>query len=131
MKTPSKLIALFSFSIILVFTSACKKNSTGGKAEVHVIVTNNGTPIYHSNAYVKFGTNKAPSDPTSNYDLMAHGEETDNHVHIEDLRPGTYYITAVGINTITGKTVQGGTSVEIKWKDRKNTLEADINAQDQ
>ena len=110
----------------LVFATSCKKNGTGGKAEVHAMITNNGKPINHSTVYVKFGTHHAPANPTSDYDLMAHGEETDNHVHIEDLRPGEYYLYAVGTNTATGKTVKGGTSVEIKWKDRKETIEADI-----
>ena len=110
----------------LVLATSCKKNGTGGKAEVHAMITNNGNPIYHSNVYVKFGTHHAPSDPTTDYDLKAHGEKTDNHVHIEDLRPGEYYLYAVGTNTLTGKTVKGGTSVEIKWKERKETLDVDI-----
>jgi len=124
-KTMNSVLTLLAISG-LVFATSCKKNGTGGKAEVHAMITNNGKPIYHSTVYVKFGTHHAPSDPTTDYDMKAHGEETDNHVHIEDLRPGEYYLYAVGTNTLTGKTVKGGTSVEIKWKERKETLEADI-----
>lgn len=110
----------------ILFTSSCKKNSTGGDAILHVKIYNNGTPINHSNVYVKFDAKEAPSDPSSNYNLKEHGEETDNHVHIEGLRPGQYYLYAVGVNTLTGKTVKGGTAVEIKWKDRKKMTEINI-----
>lgn len=126
MKTNMKsALALLAISG-LVLTTSCKKNGTGGKAEVHAMITNNGTPINKAMLYVKFNATSAPANPTTDYDLMAHGEETDNHVHVEDLRPGKYYLYAVGTNTVTGKTVKGGTSVEIKWKDRKESLEADI-----
>lgn len=112
----------------LTLTPSCKKNDTGGKAEVHVKVSNNGGPIYNSTLYVKFDAHHEPSAPTSDYDLKLQGSSSDNHIHVEDLRPGEYYLYAVGINTSTGKTVKGGTAVEIKWKDRKKTIEADISA---
>lgn len=126
MKTSFKFLFTTTILVLSLLSPSCKKNTSGGKAEVHVHVTHQGLPIYHANAYVKFGSSTAPANPTKDYDLMAHGEETDNHVHVEGLRPGTYYLTAVGVNTLTGKTVQGGTSVEIKWKDRKNTLDLEI-----
>lgn len=126
MKTTMKsALALLAISG-LALTTSCKKNGTGGKAEVHAMITSNGKPINHSTVYVKFGTHHAPSDPTTDFDMKAHGEETDNHVHIEDLRPGEYYLYAVGTNTLTGKTVKGGASVEIAWKERKETIEVDI-----
>lgn len=125
MKTKINLITILLAATFIVFTS-CKKNSGGGKAEIHAKIYNKGTEINHSDLYVKFGTTEQPSDPTRNYDIMEHGEETDNHVHVEDLRPGKYYLYAIGVNTLTGKNVKGGASVEIKWKDRKNTLEVPI-----
>lgn len=112
----------------LILTPSCKKNNTGGKAEVHVMVSNNGTPIYNSTLYVKFDAHHEPSDPTGDYNLKLQGSSSDNHVHVEDLRPGEYYLYAIGVNASTGKTVKGGTAVEIKWKDRKKTIEADISA---
>lgn len=76
--------------------------------------------------YIKFNSRSAPSDPTTNYDLKVEGEATDNHVHIDELRPGNYYLYAVGFDKTINKTVKGGTAVEIKWKDRKKTIEAEI-----
>lgn len=125
MKTKNSFITILFATTLIVFTS-CKKNNSGGKAELHAKIYNNGREINHSDLYVKFGTTEQPSDPEKDYDIMVHGEETDNHVHVEDLRPGKYYLYAVGVNTLTGKTVKGGASVEIKWKDRKNTLEVPI-----
>jgi|JI10StandDraft_1071094.scaffolds.fasta_scaffold360801_2 hypothetical protein len=119
----STAIFLSSFTLL---NYSCKKNDTGGHAEIHAKVYHNGAPINHSTIYIKFDTHHAPDSPTTDYNLKAHGEESDNHVHIEDLRPGEYYLFAVGTNTATGKTVKGGTSIEISWKERKETLEAEI-----
>lgn len=113
-------------TIIVLATTACKKNDTGGKAEVHALIMNNATPINAATVYVKFNATQQPSNPTSDYDLKAEGEATENHVHIEDLRPGQYYLYAIGLNTTTNKVVHGGAAVEIKWKDRKATTEVDI-----
>lgn len=126
MKTTHHLTLAIFTSLLILFTASCKKNGTGGKAELHAKIYNNGTAINHSDLYVKFDATQAPSDPTHNYDLKGHGEETDNHVHVESLRPGQYYLYAVGVNTVTGKTVQGGAAVEIKWKDRKKMVEVSI-----
>lgn len=126
MKTTIKSVLMLITASTLILNTSCKKNGTGGKAMVHATVSHNGKPINHSTIYVKFGTHHAPENPTTDFDLKAHGEETDNHVHIEDLRPGEYYLYAVGINTVTGKTVKGGTSVEISWSERKETIDADI-----
>ena len=59
------------------------------------------------------------TDPTSNYDLKVEGEPTDNHVHIEDLRYGEYYLYAVGYYSSNSETVKDGIPVAIKWSQRK------------
>ena len=127
-KMKTSVLTLLAVATLVTTTQSCKKNGTGGKAEIHAMVANNSTPIYSSTAYVKFDAHHQPSNPTTDYDLKVEGEATDNHVHIEDLRPGEYYIYCVGTNTVTNKVVKGGVAVEIKWKDRKQTIEADIAA---
>lgn len=126
MKNIKTNLLIATFVLLILALPACKKNSDGGDAEVHAKITNNGTPINNAHVYIKFGTTTQPSDPTTNYDLMAHGESTDNHVHIEGLRPGDYYLYATGTNTATGKAVKGGTSVSIAWKERKDMIDADV-----
>jgi len=123
MKSLLKYIIIFS--IFFAF-SACKKNSTGGKTKITVYPAHHGKPIYGATVYVKFNTNDMPSDPTSNYDLKVVGEENEEHVHIEGLRYGKYYLYAVGYDPEISETVVGGAPLTIKWKERKNSIDFDI-----
>lgn len=124
MKTTIKTIMQIAFTATLLFS--CKKNGDGGKAEIHVRVNHHSTPINGSTVYVKFGTQELPSNPESNYDLKVKGEETDNHVHIENMRYGEYYLYAVGYDSTISQTVKGGMPVKIKWSERKTTIEVEI-----
>lgn len=126
MKT-NKFVALsISCALIILMNISCKKNDEGGKAEIHALIYHGSTEIRNSTLYVKFGATSAPSDPTSDYDMKLNGESGDNHVHIEELRRGDYYLYAVGMDTVTHQSVKGGSHVEIKWKDRKKLIEADV-----
>lgn len=124
-KSTKSIFAIVALASLLTIVS-CKKNDTGGKAEIHAHIGHHNTEISSSIVYIKFNSRSAPSDPTTNYDLKVEGEATDNHVHIDELRPGNYYLYAVGFDKTINKTVKGGTAVEIKWKDRKKTIEAEI-----
>lgn len=125
MKTINILLAptlLFLFFGI----ASCKKNGTGGKASLHVMVYNGSTPIKASTIYVKFGTQTQPTDAKNNFDLKVQGEEDDNHVHIEDLRVGEYYLYAVGYDSLAKKNVEGGIATTIKWSERKEMKSVDL-----
>lgn len=124
-KTTKGALTTLAIAALLTLVS-CKKNDTGGKADIHAHIGHHTTEITSSTVYVKFNAHSAPSDPVNDYDLKIEGEETDNHVHIDGLRPGQYYLYAVGFDKTINKAVKGGTSVEIKWKDRKKTIEAEI-----
>lgn len=119
------IILIVTVAIATLF-GACKKNGTGGDAEIHAKVAHHEKAINASTVYVKFNATELPENPTTNYDLKVEGEVTDNHVHIEELRPGNYYLYAVGFDSTISQTVRGGTGVVIKWSDRKETIEADI-----
>lgn len=123
MKFLLKYIILFS--IIFAFNS-CKKNTTGGKTKISVSPEHHGESIYGATVYVKFNTTEMPSDPTSNYDMVVVGDPSEEHVHINGLRYGKYYLYAVGYDPEIGETVVGGTSLTIKWKERKNDIDLDI-----
>lgn len=119
------LIAVVAVTLTFVAPS-CKKNSDGGKAEIHAEIFHGTTEIRSADLYVKFGATSAPSDPTTDYDLKLKGETTDNHVHVEDLHRGDYYLYAVGRDSTTHQTVKGGTHVEIKWSERKKLIDAEV-----
>ncbi len=124
MKTTIKTITL-AFMVTAGIYS-CKKSETGGKAEVHAKILHHSTPVNAATLYVKFDTQELPSDITTNYDLKLEGEATDNHVHVEDLRYGEYYLYAVGYDSTISQTVKGGIPVKIKWSERKETIEIDV-----
>jgi hypothetical protein len=116
-------LSLVLLSGLAIMGISCTKNDTGGKALVHALIYYKGTPFNNATVYVKFDAASAPADPSIDYDFIAYGEGTDNHVHIDNLRPGKYYLYATAANAVTGSTLKGGRAVEIKWKDRKETLE--------
>jgi hypothetical protein len=118
---------LVTFSLVTV--CACKKNSTGGKAEIHAIISHGSTPVIGTTTlYVKFDAKSQPADPVSTYDLKVMGEPDDNHVHVEDLRPGNYYLYAVAFDSTAMLPVKGGAAATIKWGERKKTKEVHIQA---
>lgn len=124
MNTILKKIAFTACVATLLLS--CKKNNEGGKAEIHARITHNFTPVNAATLYVKYGTQKCPSDIESNCDLKIMGEEMDNHVHVENMRYGEYYIYAVGFDSTISQIVKGGVAVKIKWSERKQTIDVDI-----
>jgi len=123
MKSQLKYIIFF---LIIVAFNSCKKNSTGGKTKITVYPAHHGKAIYGATVYVKFNTSDLPSDPTNNYDLKVVGEDSEEHVHIEGLRYGNYYLYAVGFDPEISETVVGGAPLTIKWKERKSNINFDI-----
>lgn len=116
------LIAVLAFTVI----TGCKKNGTGGKANVHANIKHHTTPIKGATLYVKFDAKELPSDPTNNYDLKETGCNLCTDIHVEGLLPGNYYLYAVGFDSTIMQPVSGGTSVRIPWSDRKNDIETDV-----
>jgi hypothetical protein len=108
----------------LFLTPSCKKNESGGKAEIHARIYHGSAPVVGTTTlYVKFDAKSQPSDPVSAYDLKLTGDPDDNHVHVEGLRPGDYYLYAVAYDSTAMMQVKGGAAATIKWKERKKLKE--------
>ncbi len=116
---------LISISAVVINTS-CKKNNTGGQAIVMAHVGHHNTAIYGARVYVKFNARELPEDPENNYDLKVEAESVENHIHIQGLRYGQYYLYAVGYDSSLKQTVKGGLALSISWNERKKQLEVDI-----
>jgi hypothetical protein len=118
-------------SIFLLATAAlftifsCKKSDTGGHAHIVAYTNHHGVAINFPTVYVKFGTKEKPSDPTNDYDMKLVGVH-ENHVHIDDLRYGDYYLYAVGFDSSIMLPVKGGVPVKIKWGQRHEETEVNI-----
>ncbi len=121
-----KLIVLF-FAIAVLFPfSSCNKAGIGGKAIVVAIPKHHDEHIYGATAYVKFDTDTEPADPINDYDLIVAGEAGEDHVHIEELQPGQYFIYCVGFDSIEAVTVKGGAAIKIKGSQKEDEIDLEI-----
>jgi len=112
-----KLIYLAIASI--VFLVACKKENepvcnagTGGKTNLAVFPQHHGAPIFGATAYIKFNTQS--SSGVSNSDLTVEGEPGEEHIHVNGLRCGDYFIYCVGYDSTISMPVRGGIPFTIK-----------------
>lgn len=127
MKNVIKSMIVLAVIAALSINYSCKKNDTGGKAEIHAMIFHGTTPIVGTTTlYVKFDATSKPANPVSDHDLMLMGEPDDNHVHVEELRPGNYYLYAMAYDSLAQTAVQGGAAVTIKWSERKKMIEVKV-----
>ena len=123
-----KTFLRYSVIIILwsIITFSCKKNETGGDATIAAFPKHHSKSVKGATMYVKFGTEELPSNPTTNYDLKIVGESNEDHVHIEGLRYGKYYLYAEGYDSSISAIVKGGVAAKIKWSERKEEMDIDV-----
>lgn len=119
-----KLIALALVTILAI--QSCKKPGLGGDATVVAFPKHHGKAIYGATVFVKFDTEDSPGTNTSSYDATFEGEPKEEHVHIEGLKQGKYYLYAIGYDSSISSLVYGGQSINIKRKDRKEEQNLDI-----
>ena len=122
----NKKISIILFSTVLFTLSSCKKDGTGGKANIIAFPKHHAHRIKGATVYVKFGAEDLPKNPTSDYDLKAVGNPAEEFIKIEGLRYGHYYLYASGYDSTIFSQVQGGVAMQIKWGQRKNDTNADI-----
>jgi len=97
---------------------SCQYGGTGGSTTIVAKPKHHGTPIiskigYVDSAFVKFNTQNSPGTSASAYDLVLAGEEGEDHVHIENMKPGKYYIYMTGFDSTIVQRVSGGIPVTI------------------
>lgn len=127
-KILSSLILLSS----ILFLFSCNKAGTGGDATLVVYLKHHLMTIpnhigYPDTVFVKFNAKELPGTTAADFDTYFIGEVGEDHVHCENLKPGTYYLFGVGMDTTISSRVAGGFSVKIKNSDSKK--ETDINLQ--
>lgn len=95
---------------------SCEYGGTGGNTELTVFPQHHGVAIvsdtagaidHPDSAYVKFNAVESPGTNPAQYDLRLQGEPGHNHVHIEGLKPGKYFIFITGYDPAAGY-VRGG-----------------------
>ncbi len=121
--------SFLAFIVIAFVFVACKKNQTGGEAELSCTVAHHGKLIPASKIYIKYGAKESPGTDVSKYDAEYTTGiigETRAHTHIHDLRYGNYYLYAIGYDSAISMPVSGGIPVSIKWKERKEEKEIEV-----
>ncbi len=112
-----KSILLFSVLLIVFTVPSCKKKcteaGTGGSVTLVAKVYHHTEPIpnkasYLDTVYLKFNAKDSPGTNLASYDTYIVGEEGEDHVHIEGLKCGDYYLYAVGYDSTISKRVTGG-----------------------
>ncbi len=87
---------------------SCQYAGTGGSTTIVAFPKHHGnstTPIF---AYVKFNVQNLPGLDSSNYDLILYADSTEDHIEIENLKPGKYFIYEVAYDSNISDTVKGG-----------------------
>lgn len=93
----------------------CEYGGTGGNTTIvayavhHADTIINGDSLgYMDTAYVKFNAIESPGLLASNYDLVIPGDSGENHIHLQGLKKGKYFILMTGWDIDIGKRVIGG-----------------------
>ncbi len=121
-KYPLVFFFIFSMGIF----SSCKKEGTGGMATIAAFPKHHETPVKGATVYVKFGAKEFPGKNFSDYDLAVKGATSEEHIHIENLKWGDYYLYAVGYDSTIFKEVRGGLAIKIKRSEREEEMDAQI-----
>lgn len=108
-------ILAFLFPALLVLS--CTKAGTGGKAKlnIHVIHESTGLVVSNAEVYIKYNATDAPGPNDSGYDAKQVADNSGKTV-FEELRRGSYYLYAEGLDTATGTITKGGIAFDIRNK---------------
>jgi hypothetical protein len=113
----------FIISCMVMGMTACTKEGTGGKAEIHGHVKHHEVHIPNAVVYIKYGAKELPAN-ISDYDDEMIASSGDGHYGFNELQRGDYYVYAVGYDSTISETVSGGGPVKIKKKTDK--IEFDV-----
>ncbi|MCY7410778.1 MAG: hypothetical protein LH473_10925 [Chitinophagales bacterium] len=127
-----KYLMLFSILIITFFTSCkdkCNEAGTGGSITIVAFPMHHSTPIISSDTYpdsvfVKFNTQDFPGTTASSYNMVLEGEAGEDHIHIENLKCGDYFIYMTGFDITINQRVTGGIPYHV---DENAPSEIDLN----
>lgn len=115
MKKPILILAL---AIPMMFSSCKDKDDDddaptctaglGGNLTIVAFPKHHGADTKPLWAYVKFNTKNFPGADPGLYDLVVAGDTSENHIELENLKCGDYYIYEIAFDTAIQDTVLGG-----------------------
>jgi hypothetical protein len=87
---------------------SCEYAGVGGNLTIVAYPKHHGKETRPYNVYVKFNTQEFPGENQSLYDLQIAADTTENHIEIENLKRGYYYIYMTAYDTSISAIVTGG-----------------------
>lgn len=125
-----KYIFLPLIFVALLF-SGCKKEGLDGKATLIVRPWHHedaivSTAAYRDSVFIKFDATEIPLDAIHDYDALVVGEIGVHEIRVEHPCKGNYSVYCTGWDPAFNARVSGGTTIEIRNKDRKDEIVVDV-----
>lgn len=120
-----KISAYLPLALFLTFFS-CQKAGLEGENTLVLKPQHHGLTIKGALAYIKFNESELPDTTASAFDLVVRGETTEDHIHIENLKKGKYYVYCVGYDSAISQQVRGGVPVVINSKSGETDKEVPV-----
>ena len=109
-----KYFFLISILTVIFASSSCRKDGTavckagqGGNTTLLVFPQHHGRAITGATAYIAYGTLTSPGS-LSSYNLTVAGEPEEEHIHVENMNCGDYFIFCQGYDSTISQVVRGG-----------------------
>ena len=86
---------IFSVFFLFLIFIGCKKEGTGGKAQISGFVVYNGNRVPGAVVYIKYGATTSPGNNPTTYDSQQTADSQGNFAFVS-LVTGNYYLYAIG-----------------------------------
>ena len=121
-----RISLFFAMSVLATMLFSCSRPGTGGDNTLVVFPKHHGQPIKGATVYLRFGAKDFPGSAPTDYDMTTVGEANEEHVHVEGLRKGDYYIYAVGYDSTISAVVTGGQAYKITSKSGEHDVDVAV-----
>ncbi len=126
-----KIISVLFVVIVMASILSCKKAGTGGNSTLVVYLKHHSLVIPNhigspDTVFLKFNAKDLPGTTAADFDTYFVGEDGEDHVHCEELKPGNYYLYGAGFDTTISQRVTGGIPITIKHSDKDSEIDIDL-----
>lgn len=114
------LTILISPILLLMISTACKKNQLGGKSQVSGYVKHHGKNISNARIFIKLKAKNFPGSDTNLYDTKVSADA--NGYYSINFYKGDYYLYAFGYDYSIPAPyiVTGGTYIHLRHNEKKS-----------
>jgi len=122
-----KLIFIFLLAGLVIALYSCCKAGTGGNATLvcHVVNVNTGANANNTTVYIYYGSSKPPAS-ISKFDASKKTAVNGNTVTFTGMKCGTYYLYAVGYDSLAAIPLKGGGPYSLLYSNRNKSENATI-----